>query len=75
MASRAGTARSSTGFKEVQAEIRELIRMVREEEFDATQANALNRLYGTLLQYMLAQRGIYREEDLAERIRQLERSG
>src|SRR5215208_2150579 len=69
-ASRAATAKAD---KEVREEIRELIRRVRDEGFDATQANAINRLYQTLLQYILAERGIYREEDLAVRIRELGR--
>jgi hypothetical protein len=33
----------------VQNEVKELIRMVREENFDPTAANAMNRLYQTLL--------------------------
>jgi hypothetical protein len=44
---------------------------VREDGFDVSAANTINRLYQTLLQYILAERGIYREEDLAVRIREL----
>jgi hypothetical protein len=44
---------------------------VRDDGFDVSAANTINRLYQTLLQYILAERGIYREEDLAVRIRQL----
>jgi hypothetical protein len=73
-ASKAGTARSSAPFRVIQDEVKELIRQVREEEFDPTAANAINRLYQTLLQFMLAERGIFREEDLAERITRLERT-
>jgi hypothetical protein len=36
-----------------------------------SRANTANRLYQTLLQYILAERGIYREEELAVRIRDL----
>ena len=68
MASKAGTAKAD---KEVKAEIRDLIKAVREEGFDPTAANAINRLYNTLLAYILAERGIYREEDLAVRIKEL----
>jgi hypothetical protein len=44
---------------------------VREEDSDVSKANAINRLYGTLLQYIIVERGIYREDDLAQRIREL----
>jgi hypothetical protein len=70
-ASRAATAKADKEVREVKGEIRDLIRRVRDEGFDATQANAINRLYNTLLAYILAERGIYREEDLAVRIREL----
>src|SRR5688500_18631206 len=70
-ASKAASAKADKEVREVKREIRELIRRVRDEGFDATQANAANRLYNTLLAYILAERGIYREEDLAVRIRQL----
>ena len=71
-ASKAATAKADTEFREVKAEIRELIRAVKEDGFDVSRANTMNRLYQTLLQFMLAQRGIYREEDLAVRIRELQ---
>ena len=70
-ASRAATAKADKEVKEVKAEIRDLVRLVRDEGFDPTAANAINRLYNTLLAYILAERGIYREEDLAVRIREL----
>ena len=70
-ASRAATAKADKEVREVKAEIRRLINAVREEGFDPTAANAINRLYNTLLAYILAERGIYREEDLAVRIREL----
>jgi hypothetical protein len=70
-ASRAATARADKEVREVKREIRELIRAVREEGFDVSAANTMNRLYGTLLQYIIVERGIYREDDLAERIREL----
>ena len=44
---------------------------MREDGFDVSRANTANRLYQILLQYILAERGIYREEDLAVRIREL----
>jgi hypothetical protein len=71
MASKAGTAKADKEVREVKAEIRDLIKAVRVEGFDPTAANAINRLYNTLLAYILAERGIYREEDLAVRIREL----
>ena len=70
-ASKAATAKADTEFREAKAEIRELIRAVKEDGFDVSRANSMNRLYQTLLQFMLAQRGIYREEDLAVRIKEL----
>jgi hypothetical protein len=44
---------------------------VREEDFDVSKANTINRLYQTLLQYIVVQRGVYREDDLAQRIKEL----
>ena len=70
-ASKAATAKADKEVREVKKEIRDLIAMVRDESFDPTAANAINRLYNTLLAYILAERGIYREEDLAVRIREL----
>jgi hypothetical protein len=70
-ASKAATAKADKEIRETKAEIRELVRLVREEDFDVSKANAINRLYNTLLAYILAERGIYREEDLAVRIREL----
>jgi hypothetical protein len=70
-ASKAASAKADREVREVKAEIRHLIKAVREEGFDPTAANAINRLYNTLLAYILAERGIYREEDLAVRIREL----
>jgi hypothetical protein len=71
MASRAATAKADKEVREVKAEIRGLIRAVKEDGFDVSAANTMNRLYQTLLTYILAERGIYREEDLAVRIREL----
>jgi hypothetical protein len=70
-ASGGGRAKADKEVREVKGEIRELIRRVRDEGFDATQANAINRLYATLLEYIKLERGIYREEDLAVRIKEL----
>jgi hypothetical protein len=70
-ASKAATAKADREIRETKSEIRELVRLVREEDFDVSKANAINRLYNTLLAYILAERGIYREEDLAVRIREL----
>jgi hypothetical protein len=70
-ASRAATAKADKEIREVKKEIRDLIAQVRDDGFDVSAANTINRLYQTLLQYILAERGIYREEDLAVRIRQL----
>ena len=70
-ASRAATAKADREIREIKAEIRELVRLVREEYFDVSKANTINRLYQTLLQYIVVERGIYREEDLAVRIREL----
>jgi hypothetical protein len=70
-ASRAATAKADRELRETKAEIRDLISMVREGGFEPTAANAINRLYQTLLQYIIVERGIYREDDLAQRIREL----
>jgi hypothetical protein len=70
-ASKAARAKADKEVREVKREIRDLIKAVRDEGFDPTAANAINRLYNTLLAYILAERGIYREEDLAVRIREL----
>jgi hypothetical protein len=67
----AARAKADKEVREVKREIRDLIKAVRDEGFDPTAANAINRLYNTLLAYILAERGIYREEDLAVRIREL----
>jgi hypothetical protein len=70
-ASKAARAKADKEVREVKREIRDLIKAVRDEGLDPTAANAINRLYNTLLAYILAERGIYREEDLAVRIREL----
>ena len=70
-ASRAATAKADREIREIKAEIRELVRLVKEEGFDVSKANTINRLYQTLLQYIIVERGIYREDDLAQRIREL----
>jgi hypothetical protein len=70
-ASKAATAKADKEIREIKAEIRELARLVREEDFDVSKANAINRLFGTLLQYIIVERGIFREDDLAQRIKDL----
>jgi hypothetical protein len=70
-ASKAAAAKADKEIRETKAEIRDLVRLVREEDFDVSKANAMNRLYQTLLQYIIVERGIYREDDLAQRIREL----
>jgi hypothetical protein len=57
--------------RETKAEIRELVRLVKEEDFDVSKANTINRLYQTLLQYIIVERGVFREDDLAQRIKEL----
>jgi hypothetical protein len=71
-ASRAATAKADKEVREVKREIRDLIKAVREEGFDVSKANTINRLYQTLLQYIVVERGVYREDDLAQRIRELQ---
>jgi hypothetical protein len=70
-ASRGGRAKADKELRETKAEIRELVRLVKEEDFDVSKANTINRLYQTLLQYILVERGVYREEELAQRIKEL----
>jgi hypothetical protein len=71
-AQRGGRAKADREIRQTKAEIRELVRMVREEDFDVSKANTINRLYGTLLQYIVVERGVYREDDLAVRIKELQ---
>ena len=71
-ASKAATAKADKEVREVKREIRDLISRARDDGFDPTAANAINRLYQTLLQYIIVERGIYREDDLAQRIRELQ---
>jgi hypothetical protein len=70
-ASKAATAKADKEIRQTKAEIRDLVRLVREEDFDVSKANTINRLYQTLLQYIVVERGVYREDDLAQRIREL----
>src|SRR5918992_5240237 len=70
-ASKAATAKADREIRQTKAEIRELVRLVREEDFDVSRANAVNRLYQTLLQYIVVERGVYREDELAQRIKEL----
>jgi hypothetical protein len=70
-ASSGGRAKADKEVREVKKEIISLISAVRDDGFDPTAANAINRLYQTLLQYIIVERGIYREDDLAVRIREL----
>ena len=70
-ASRAATAKADREIRETKAEIRSLIHLVREEDFDVSKANTINRLFQTLLQYIVVERGVYREDELAQRIRDL----
>jgi hypothetical protein len=66
-----GRAKADKEIRQTKAEIRELVRLVREADFDVSKANAMNRLYQTLLQYIIVERGVYREDDLAQRIKEL----
>ena len=70
-ASKAATAKADREVREIKAEIRDLIAMVREGGFEPAAANTINRLYQTLLQYIIVERGIFREDDLAQRIKDL----
>jgi hypothetical protein len=71
-ASKAATAKADREIRETKSEIRELVRLVREEDFDVSKANSINRLYQTLLQYIVVERGVYREDELAQRIKELQ---
>src|SRR5215217_6462548 len=72
MASKAATAKADKEIRETKAQIQDLVRLVREADFDVSKANTINRLYQTLLQYIVVERGVYREDDLAQRIRELQ---
>jgi hypothetical protein len=70
-ASKAARGKADREIRETKAEIRELVRLVKEDGFDVSKANTINRLLQTLLQYIIVERGIYREDDLAQRIKEL----
>jgi hypothetical protein len=70
-ASKAASAKADKEIRDTKAEIRDLVRLVREEDFDVSKANSINRLYQTLLQYIVVERGVYREDELAQRIKEL----
>ena len=70
-ASRGGRAKADKEIRETKAAIKEIVRLVKEEDFDVSKANTINRLYQTLLQYIVVERGVYREDDLAQRIKDL----
>jgi hypothetical protein len=47
-ASKAATAKADREIRQTKAEIRGLVRLVREQDFDISKANAINRLYQTI---------------------------
>jgi hypothetical protein len=71
-ASKAARGKADREIRETKAEIRDLVGLVKEEGFDVSKANTINRLYQTLLQYIVVERGVYREDDLAVRIKELQ---
>jgi len=74
-ASRGGSSRPSREVRTLKADLRELIGRVESGEIEPTPANTVIRAYSVLIELIKLERGVYLEEDLAARIRELKRAG
>jgi hypothetical protein len=75
MASRAGSSRPSREVRTIKDEIKTAIAGVKEGNLDRNTARAMFTGYSVLLDYIKLERGVYVEEELAARIRELQREG
>jgi hypothetical protein len=74
-AARGGSSRPSREVRTLKADLRELIGRVESGELEPTPANTMIRAYSVLIDLIKLERGVYLEEDLAARIRELQREG
>jgi hypothetical protein len=73
-ASRGGSSRPSREVRTLKADLRDLIGRVESGELEPTPANTIIRAYSVLIDLIKLERGVYLEEDLAARIRELQRA-
>jgi hypothetical protein len=74
-ASRGGKAKATREVRDLKTSIKELIGKVEAGELESTPANTMIRGYSVLLEVIKLERGVYVEEELAARIRELQREG
>jgi hypothetical protein len=74
-ASRGGRAKASKEVRDLKADVRELIGKVEAGELEPTPANTMIRGYSVLIDLIKLERGVYLEEDLAARVKELQRAG
>jgi hypothetical protein len=74
-ASRAGSSRPSHEVRAIKDEIKTAIAGVKDGSLDRNTARAMFTGYSVLLDYIKLERGVYVEEELAARIRELQREG
>jgi hypothetical protein len=74
-ASRAGSSRPSREVRTIKDEIKTAIKSVKDGNLDRNTARAMFTGYSVLLDYIKLERGVYLEEELAARIRELQREG
>jgi hypothetical protein len=70
-AARGGRAKASTEIRSLKAEIKALIEQVRDGSVDRNDASSMLQGYRALLEFIKLERGVYVEEDLAQRIEEL----
>ena len=73
-AARGGSSRPSREVRTLKADLRDLIGRVESGELESTQANTIIRAYSVLIDLIKLERGVYLEEDLAARIKELKRA-
>jgi hypothetical protein len=71
-ASRGGRSRPSREVRAIKEEIRDAIAGVKDGSLDRNTARAMFTGYSVLLDYIKLERGVYVEEDLAARVRELQ---
>jgi hypothetical protein len=58
--------------REIKAKLKAVAAQVESGVLEPAQANAMTRAYSVLREYILLERGIYREEDILTRLKHLE---